>query len=118
MAETEVTLHYIKSHQFRVIHSDGAIGGITPRGLIHMALFSERPAIPQQVTHELVPTGPGTVTLGSEKAKLGREGFVRELEVDVIMDREAVKNLYDWLGKQLEAFRTFEASMVPGGAKQ
>src|SRR3989442_6878794 len=45
----DVTFHYIKSSQFRVVHADGIIGGVTPRGLIHIAVFSERPAIPQVI---------------------------------------------------------------------
>ena len=38
---------YIKAYNFRVVHVDGVIGGITPKGLLHLAVFSERAAIPQ-----------------------------------------------------------------------
>lgn len=44
----QIRFNYIKSAQFRVIHADGAIGGVTPNGFIHMALFNERAAIPRE----------------------------------------------------------------------
>jgi hypothetical protein len=42
-----VVFEYIKSQLFRVIHSDGAIGGITPTGNVHVAFYSDRAAIPK-----------------------------------------------------------------------
>src|SRR3954469_15164957 len=53
--ERVVVIEYIKSSYFRVVHSTGAIGGITPEGNIHMAFFSERPAIPRMQVHKLQP---------------------------------------------------------------
>ena len=44
----QLEFHYIKSNQFRVIHVDGGIGSITPKGFIHFALYSERLAIPRK----------------------------------------------------------------------
>ena len=37
---------YIKSNLFRVVVADGAFGGLTPRGNIHIDFWSERRAIP------------------------------------------------------------------------
>src|ERR1700692_4853721 len=79
-----VRFHYVKSNFFRVIHVDGAIGGATPAGLIHCALYSERPALPQVTEHEVpgpeLPLGPATLLEG-------KAGFVREIDVDFIMTR-------------------------------
>ena len=48
-----VVIEYIKSQLFRVAHVDGAIGGPTPSGQIHLAMFSERPAIPRRLVARL-----------------------------------------------------------------
>ena len=101
--EPRVRLHYIKGSQFRVIHADGAIGGITPSRQIHMSLYSERPAIPREVVHRITPEGTlGEVVPGET---VSREGIVREMDVDVIMNFGAAKALHDWLGKKLEDFQ-------------
>src|SRR3990172_8149969 len=54
--QKSLAIDYIKSNLFRVIHADGVIGGITPRGLIHMSIWSERPTIPQHIVHEMSPS--------------------------------------------------------------
>ncbi len=103
----EVTFHYSKSAQFRVIHVDGAIGGITPRGLIHMAVYSERPPIPKTTTHELTDTGLLGAMFNSEV----KEGIVREMEADLMLSIQAATELRDWLTKNLNAFAELEATL-------
>lgn len=43
----KLNFHYIKSRHFRVIHADGAFGGVTAKGYIHFAFYNERGAIPR-----------------------------------------------------------------------
>jgi hypothetical protein len=95
-----VKFHYIKSLQFRVIHVDGVIGGPMPSGQgIHMALFSERPAIPQQVEQAVEPDGK----LGAEieGSRIGKDGIAREMEIDAMMNLRTAKLLYSWLAMQI-----------------
>lgn len=94
---TEIQFSYIKSTQFRVVHADGVIGGITPRGLLHMAVYNERPAIPQLVVQHMSEGGQ----LGATIKQLGRTGVVREIEVDLLLDMETVEALHRWLGDRL-----------------
>jgi hypothetical protein len=100
-----LTFHYIKGSQFRVVHSDGIIGGLTPRGLIHVAFYSERPAIPQLVVQDVTPEGK----LGKETSRVGKEGIARELEVDVMLDEDTAKALHEWLGQRLQELSTAKA---------
>lgn len=93
-----VTFHYSKSSYFRVIHADGIIGCVTPRALIHCAIFSERQAIPQTITQELSPDG----TVGAAIAHTGKEGIVRELEADVLMNLDTAKALHKWIGDRVK----------------
>lgn len=92
-----VEFHYMKGNFFRVIHADGAIGGPTPSGLIHMSLFSERPAIPQKLTHSLNADG----TLGAVVETVTKQGVVREMEVDVLLTVNTARLLQTWLGEQI-----------------
>ena len=98
--ETRVVFDYIKSTQFRTIRADGAIGSITPRGFIHFALYSDRPAIPRKTMHTLNPDG----TVGSEipEERVAREGIVREMEVDVFMTVDAAEALAGWLDDKVK----------------
>jgi hypothetical protein len=86
-------LHYIKSPYFRVIHVDGVWGGLTGRGLIHAALYSERRAIPQ-VT-EMYTQGDGE--LSQEKVVRSKKHIAREVEADLLLDAKTAKELGEWL---------------------
>jgi hypothetical protein len=94
-----VRFSYIKSTFFRVLHVDGAIGGVTPQGFIHCALYNERQAIPQLTEHDVVGT-----KLGEATRTEGRAGFVREVEADLMMSRSVASELRDWLTRQIEMF--------------
>ncbi len=95
-----VKFHYIKSNFFRVVHADGAIGGITPAGNIFMSLYSERGAIPQIMIHDVSESGE----LGPERIgeRAGREGIVREVDIGVEMSPAAAMALITWLQEKLE----------------
>jgi hypothetical protein len=74
--DNKISFDYLKSQFFRVLHADGAIGGITPSGCIHCSFYSERQAIPQRQTFMLNEDG----SLGQPIAEetLVRAAIVRE----------------------------------------
>ena len=86
---------YIKSPSFRVIHADGAIGGLTPQGNIHFALYSERTAIPRMHVFKANPDG----TLGAQISEqtVTRPGIIREMDVDVVLSPQVAEGLLAWL---------------------
>ena len=94
-----IEFHYIKSNGFRVIHADGVWGGPTPRGYLTMAFYSERHPIPLKLTHEIKPEG----TLGDPIDRDTKEGIVREVEVEVMLDLDMAKSLLPWLEEKIEA---------------
>jgi len=94
---SSVKFHYIKGHLFRIIHVDGAIGGITPQRQIFVSLFSERAALPTLIEYDLSPEG----VLGPEKRREGKEGLVREMDVGVVLSIEGAQQLAEFLQKQL-----------------
>lgn len=96
----EATFDFIKSEYFRVIHADGAIGGPTPQGHIHVAFYSERPPLPRRIVQPITPAG----ILGEaipEKTVM-RDAIVREVDVDVMMTYPVALQLHQWLGQKLE----------------
>jgi hypothetical protein len=111
MADTHLTFDFIKANQFRVIHADGAIGAPTPQGQFTLSFFSERFAIPQQITHEISATGE----LGPEllEMRTARKAVIREVEVAINMNIDALTNLHRFLGDQLENLR--QAHAAKGG---
>lgn len=95
-----ISFDYLKSPHFRVIRADGAIGSVTPNGHIHFALYSERPAIPRHIVHELDAEG----RLGKEvpNETVSRGGIVREMEVDVFLTAETAENIMQWLNDKIK----------------
>ena len=95
--EREVTFTFMKSNFFRVIHADGAWGGVSPRGDIHITFYNERGAIPDK----------SIVTL-SDSGEVKRErnerssAIVREVEADVIVDLPTAMQLHAWLTDKIE----------------
>lgn len=98
-----VVFDYLKSAHFRVIYATGAIGGLTPEGNIHFALYNERQAIPRQTVHPL----KDPATLGEEilDRRVSREGIVREMEVDVILSAHAAEGLIVWLQNKINELK-------------
>jgi hypothetical protein len=105
-APQRIKFHYIKGQHFRVVHVDGLIGGVTPRGLIHMAVYSERPAIPQVTEHALSETG----MLGDIASQEGKEGIVREIDVDLMITRTTAIEFRDWLTERINDMDTYIAA--------
>jgi hypothetical protein len=106
---TSVVFNYVKSNYFRVIYATGAYGGITPTGMIHFCLYSERVAIPRIVRQKIDEDG----RLSPEMEILEtREGLVREMEADVIMDLASARSLHEWLGEKINTLETAQTSRV------
>ena len=100
--QRELRFRYLKSHFFRVIHADGAWGGISPRGDIHMSLYNERWAMPDS---SRIVLGDGDKVLSPEEYEMSGE-VIRELEADVVVDLDTARRLYVWLGQKIEEFET------------
>jgi len=97
----QVAIDFIKSNSFRVIHVDGVWGGVMPPGTVQMALFSQRPVIPQQVSYKVTPMG----TLGAEipEERVSRRVLlIREVEVDAILNVDTAKELVVWLVQKIQ----------------
>ena len=99
-AAARVAFDYIKNHHFRSIRADGAIGGITPNGNIHFALYSERLPLPKRLVHEVNEDGSLGPVMPNET--VSRDAIVREMEVDVFLDISVARGLSEWLKEKLK----------------
>ena len=90
-----VRFHYLKSNLYRVVHVDGAYGGVSMDGTVQMQFYSERLPIPDITVHPLLEDG----TLGEEirSERVGRDGIVREVEIGAVFDLETARSLVGWL---------------------
>lgn len=101
-----VQFSYIKGNLFRVVHADGVIGSVTPRAQVFMSIYSERAAIPRTLVHEL--SNEGGEGLGRVVHTETRGGYVRELEVGIMVDRETAVGLRDWLSARIRELEEAE----------
>ena len=104
MTENEpdrVKFHFVRSPFFRVVHSNGIWGGITPQLELSVTFYSQRFLPPQQVTHQLTPEGQ----LGTEIERDVTEGVQREFEVEVLMSMQEARNLQRWLGAKIDEWQ-------------
>jgi hypothetical protein len=111
-AETqEVKFKYIKSNFFRVIHADGAWGGVSPRGNIHLSFYNERAALPD--SSKIVLSVDGELKEPEQFHASSR--IVREIECDVVFDLETAKALQGWLNHKVQVL---EEIIAKAGEKQ
>lgn len=103
-APEQIEYHLIKGNNFRVIHVDGGVGGITPRGFVHIALYNERNAIPKVMVSDLIPGGGVSEERTEQVLGEPNIGVVRELEVDLIFNEQTAREIYDWLGRKIEDY--------------
>ena len=105
----ELKFHYEKSPVFRVIHVDGAYGGIiSTTGFIHMAVFSERNPIPKLMVHSLEN---GRIGPEIPERRQGRDGVFREIEADLVLSIPAARSMKAWLETQIKHAEDMQAEI-------
>jgi|ERR1700723_572588 hypothetical protein len=103
----KISFFFIKSNYYRVVHVDGAFGGLTPQGKVFVSMYSERAPIPEIITHELKDSGSrlGQEIIPDRKSK---EGIIREVEVGLSMDEAAAEAFHKWLGEQIQILKSLK----------
>jgi len=96
-----VRFHYLKSPAFHTVPADGAIGGLTPNGDFHLALYVERSPIPTITEHQVGEYGPAEEIL---EKRVVRDGIVRELVVDVVFNYRAAISFREWFDNNIKQF--------------
>lgn len=96
----KIRFHYLKNNAFRTIHADGVFGGVTPRLSISATFFNERHPLPDQTVQLISAEG----VVGDEilEERIVRDGLVRELEANVVMDLACAKTVVKWLTDKID----------------
>ena len=105
----QVTFNFERSPFFRVVHSNGAWGGITPRQELSVTFYSESFPLPRQVMHKIEASGG----LGPEINRNASTEVHRECEVEVLMSMGEAINLHRWLEDKIEEWRRLYPSGLP-----
>jgi hypothetical protein len=96
----KIQFHYEKSNLFRVIHVDGAIGGLTPTLDLFISLYNQRGPIPKLIVQRVLPNGQLGEEVMEERSQ--KEGLFREVEVGLVMNLNVAKALHIWLTDKIE----------------
>jgi hypothetical protein len=100
----QIEFLFKRAQDYRIVASNGAWGGITTRGDIHLDFFVERQATPESLTQTVSDDGVLGPPVDSEETR----PVVREIQVGVLLSPEQTKNLVDFLNdklKQLEQIK-------------
>lgn len=93
----DIESHFIKDPDFRTVLVSGVFGGVLGNGVLNISLFTERLPIPQKMTLDLRPDG--TI---EEKAREGKLGLIREVQIGLLMDLSTTEAIHAFLGSAIE----------------
>ncbi len=100
MTDNEISFHFIKAPDCKDFAVDGAFGGLSAYGKIVVSLYSERPAIPKTVFHDISDDN----MIGPEKTykRESKNGFVRIVQCCAYFDLQSAISFHKWLGAQID----------------
>jgi len=104
-----IKFHYVKSTQFRVIHADGAYGGITPQLGLFLSFFNERLPIPRVLVHSVKPDGSLGEQISAECES--KDGVIREEEIGVAMNVVVARALVQWLQDKIQEVERLQSML-------
>jgi hypothetical protein len=100
-----IGIHYQRSRHYRTIHADGAQFGVTPRAAIQFTLFTDQRPMPEFVLHQLNPDG----NLGEVIEEAKKEGVIREVEANIVMDVATATSFVEKLQDILKQIKSLQA---------
>lgn len=99
---SEISINYRKIEDYRILHVDGAMAGITPRGYINLELYTERGAIPRSMLHPIVDGKK----IGSGTHPDGMGGVLRLIHTGIVLDLGAAENLLTLLRQKMDELKS------------
>lgn len=88
-----IDFEYTVADDFKVIYSNGAIGGPDTFGQIRFDFYYEYRTLPDKITHEMVG-----MKLGDEISRTPKkERYIRERKVGIILTPEKAISIGEWL---------------------
>jgi hypothetical protein len=112
---SSIKIYYRKANFFRVVHVDGAIGGITPTRNIFVSLYNQRTPLPRMIEQRFSPEDG---TLGEEIGRGGKSGLFREMEVGIVLTAPVARELAKFLLEQAKVLEQSTASSAVGNTSE
>jgi hypothetical protein len=94
--DKKIAFFYQNSPLSRTVHADGAWAGLTPQLEIQFSFFNDLRPTPEYILHRLTDQG-----LGEEVERIERQGVIREVEVNVVMNPANVEELIKLLSRMV-----------------
>jgi len=101
---SELEFFFETAPDHRVIASNGAWGGMTPRGDIYIDFFIEKQAVPDSIKNSVSEEG----NLGKIIEMKPPKRFVRELQVGVLLTKLEAQNLVKFLNERIQQLEEIE----------
>lgn len=98
----KLKVKYLLRQDCRQILMSGAYGGIGPKGLIQLAIFSDRLSLPSDSVVEFSTDPSGITKVSSESSVLEHDGIVREVQVLVNIPLDTAISLRQWLDEKIQ----------------
>lgn len=108
--KNNITFHNQKNNGFREIHVDGALGGITPRGMINLNFFAERFPIPKSTDFNII--NEKVVGEKMEDSIDSKTGIIREYEFGVYMGIETARSLSKLLSDKIKEYEQLKKTQT------
>lgn len=105
--KNELKFKYIFDQSYNPVYTNGAHGGVTPRGELIVNFYLERQPLPNALSHEISANGSIGQETGVEPADLHRS-FVRHISSGVVLNRQTAIEIHTWLGEKLKEMETME----------
>lgn len=99
----QMPMEFTKSPHFRVIHASGAWYRGDAQQNLHLTFFNESSPFPSKVVLNL--NEQGAVLSEDESKREIKEGFVREMEVDIVFSIPGAVDFYRTLEANLKAVK-------------
>lgn len=100
--EQVIRFDFKRDDSYRLIPVNGVWGGVTPRGDVWADFFYECYAVPEEVTHAVLPEG----RLGEELSRQGSHDLQRTLLVGMMLTAEQAESIGRWLQAKAREIRT------------
>jgi len=95
--QTKFKFKYVIPDHLQDCYVNGAWGGVTPRGEIHMHVYSERHPIPLEITYNVKKNG----SLGKSRDIVTGGNAVRLVQSSMVFDLKTAVAIRDWLDSMI-----------------
>lgn len=104
-AVKSVEVHQHKASLFRVVHADGMWCSVNAYNDFHLTFYSERHPIPTSIFFSI--DEKGAVIREEVEKRETKRGWFREMEVDIVLNLNAARGVYEGLGNFIKMAEKF-----------